>query len=82
MTGKPLIRRERARRDLEETAHNYFAEGGEALELRFINAIDSFLTKLSLGHKNAQQCARNQRSNRAVTAPRTNHSQPMCATCG
>jgi len=28
VTGKPVIRRERARRDLEEAADYHFAEGG------------------------------------------------------
>ena len=39
MTGKSLIRRERARRDLEEAADDCFADGGEAAELRFIGVI-------------------------------------------
>jgi toxin ParE1/3/4 len=40
---KPLVRRERARRDLEEATDYYDAEGGEALELRFIDAIEQTL---------------------------------------
>ncbi len=47
MTGKSLIRRERARRDLEEAADDYFAEGGEALELRFIDAIEHTLNLIA-----------------------------------
>jgi len=47
VTGKSLIRRERARRDLEEAADYYFAEGGEALELRFIDAIEHTLNLIA-----------------------------------
>ena len=47
MTGKPVIRRERARRDLEEAADYYFADGGEALELRFIDAIEHTLNLIA-----------------------------------
>ncbi|EIC21536.1 hypothetical protein [Thiorhodovibrio frisius] len=38
--AKPVIRRERSRKDLEEAADFHFAQGGEALELRFIDAIE------------------------------------------
>lgn len=44
MTGKPVIRRERARRDLEKAADDYFAE---ALELRFIDAIEHTLNLIA-----------------------------------
>lgn len=47
MTGKPLIRRKQARRDLEGAADDYFAEGGEALELRFIDAIEHTLNLIA-----------------------------------
>ena len=47
MTGKPVIRREQARRDLEQAADDYFAEGGAALELRFIDVIEHTLNLIA-----------------------------------
>ncbi|WPL10808.1 MULTISPECIES: type II toxin-antitoxin system RelE/ParE family toxin [Thiorhodovibrio] len=41
--AKPVIRRERSSKDLEEAADFHFAQGGEALELRFIDAIERTL---------------------------------------
>ncbi|WP_058554185.1 type II toxin-antitoxin system RelE/ParE family toxin [Thiohalocapsa sp. ML1] len=40
MTRKPVIRRQRARRDLEDAADYYYGKGGGALELRFIDAVE------------------------------------------
>ena len=47
MTGKLVIRRERARRDLEEAADDYFVEGGKALELRVIDVIEHTLNLIA-----------------------------------
>lgn len=43
MTGKAIIRRKLARRDLEDAIDYYCGEGGEALELRFIDAMEQTL---------------------------------------
>ncbi len=47
MTGRSLIRRERARRDLEEAADYHFAEGGDTLEARFIDSIEHKLNLIA-----------------------------------
>ncbi len=41
MSPKPVIRRERVRQDIEDAADYYFHEGGQALELRFIEAVEA-----------------------------------------
>jgi toxin ParE1/3/4 len=43
VTGKAIIRRKLARRDLEDASDYYYGEGGEALELRFIDAMEQTL---------------------------------------
>lgn len=41
MTGKPIVRREQADQDISQAADYYVAEGGERLELRFVDALDA-----------------------------------------
>jgi toxin ParE1/3/4 len=40
VTRKPVIRRQRARSDVEDAAYYYYENGGEVLELRFIDAVE------------------------------------------
>ena len=40
MSGKPLVLRERARRDIDEAVEHYLAEAGEAVALAFIDALE------------------------------------------
>jgi toxin ParE1/3/4 len=40
VTRKPVIRRQRARRDVEDAADYYYENGGEVLELQFIDAVE------------------------------------------
>jgi toxin ParE1/3/4 len=47
MTSKPLVLRERARRDVDEATDFYLAEAGEAVALRFIDALQTTLGALS-----------------------------------
>jgi toxin ParE1/3/4 len=41
MNAPRIVRRGRAERDIDEAAEHYFAEGGVALELRFIDALEA-----------------------------------------
>ncbi len=41
MTAKPVVLRERAEADIDETAAHYLAEGGADLVLRFIDALET-----------------------------------------
>ncbi|HMC15622.1 MAG TPA: type II toxin-antitoxin system RelE/ParE family toxin, partial [Albitalea sp.] len=41
MTAKPVVLRERAEADIEETTAHYVAEGGPELALRFIDALET-----------------------------------------
>jgi toxin ParE1/3/4 len=41
MNATRIVRRGRADRDIDEAAEHYFAEGGVALELRFIDALEA-----------------------------------------
>lgn len=47
MTGKPLIPRERAHRDVEEAIEYYVEEAGTAVALRFVDAIDEAYRQIS-----------------------------------
>ena len=40
MSGKPVVLRERARRDIDEAVEHYLAEAGPAVALAFINALE------------------------------------------
>ena len=40
MSVTRIVRRRRAERDIDEAAEHYFEEGGVALELRFIDALE------------------------------------------
>ena len=40
MSGKPLVLRKRARRDIDEAVERYLAEAGEAVALDFIDALE------------------------------------------
>jgi toxin ParE1/3/4 len=47
MSAKPAVRRSQAQKDLAAAAGHYFAEGGSALEIRFIDAVQAALGRLS-----------------------------------
>lgn len=47
MTRKAVVRRSQAQRDIEEAADHYFAEGGAALELRFVDALQAAVTRIA-----------------------------------
>jgi toxin ParE1/3/4 len=47
MTRKAVVRRSRAQKDIERAADHYFAEGGTALELRFIDALHAAVTRIA-----------------------------------
>ncbi len=47
MIAKPIIRRALARVDILNAADYYFHEGGQALELRFIDAIEAALLHIA-----------------------------------
>ena len=47
MTRKAVVRRSQAQKDIEQAADHYFAEGGTALELRFINALHAAVTRIA-----------------------------------
>ena len=40
MSGKPIVPRERARRDIDEAVGHYLAEAGPAVALAFIDALE------------------------------------------
>ena len=40
MSGKPVVLRETARRDIDEAVGHYLAEAGEAVALAFIDALE------------------------------------------
>ncbi len=47
MNVKRVVRRERAERDIDEAAAHYRAEGGPALELRFIDALEAAIRQVA-----------------------------------
>jgi toxin ParE1/3/4 len=47
MTRKAVVRRSQAQKDIEQAADHYFAEGGTALELRFIDALQAAVTRIA-----------------------------------
>ena len=50
MSGKPVVLRERARRDIDEAVERYLAEAGEAVARDFIWSWDN-LKKLIAGQR-------------------------------
>lgn len=48
MSGKRVVRRQRAARDIEEAADYYFERGGEPLELRFIDALGAAIRYIAV----------------------------------
>ena len=40
MSGKPVVLRERARRDIDEAIEHYLSEAGPAVALDFVNALE------------------------------------------
>ena len=40
MSGKPVVLRERARRDIDEAVEHYLAEAGPAVPLAFVDALE------------------------------------------
>ena len=51
MSGKPVVLRERARRDIDEAVEHYLAEAGEAVALGFIDALED--TRRRIGEQPA-----------------------------
>ena len=51
MSGKPVVLRERARRDIDEAIEHYLSEAGPALALDFIDALDD--TRRLIGERPA-----------------------------
>lgn len=47
MTRKVIARRAVARRDIEQSADHYFREGGVALELRFLAAVETAIDHIA-----------------------------------
>ncbi|MBG9386667.1 type II toxin-antitoxin system RelE/ParE family toxin [Caenimonas aquaedulcis] len=47
MTAKAVVRRSQAQKDIQRAADHYFAEGGTALEVRFIDAMQAAIRKIS-----------------------------------
>ena len=46
MSGKPVVLRERARRDIDEAVEHYTAEAGPAVALAFIDALEDALRRI------------------------------------
>ena len=46
MSGKPVVLRERARRDIDEAIEHYLTEAGPAVALRFIDALEDTLRQI------------------------------------
>lgn len=47
MTRKAVARRSQAQKDIEQAADHYFAEGGAALEIRFIDALQAAVARIA-----------------------------------
>ncbi len=47
MSGKQVVLRERAQRDVEEAVEHYLAESGEAVALTFIDALEDAIRHIS-----------------------------------
>ena len=46
MSGKPVVLRERAKRDIDEAIEHYLSEAGPAVALDFIDALDDTLRQI------------------------------------
>jgi len=46
VSGKPVVLRERARRDVDEAVEHYLSEAGPAVALRFIDALEDTLRQI------------------------------------
>ena len=46
MSGKPVVLRERARRDIDEAIEHYLSEAGQAVALNFIDALEDTLRQI------------------------------------
>ena len=46
MSGKPVVLRERARRDIDEAVEHYLSEAGPAVALNFIDALEDALRQI------------------------------------
>ena len=46
MSGKPVVFRERARRDIDEAIEHYLSEAGPAVALKFIDALEDTLQQI------------------------------------
>ena len=46
MSGKPVVLRERARRDVDEVIEHYLSEAGPAVALNFIDALEDTLRQI------------------------------------
>ena len=46
MSGKPVVLRERARRDIDEAVEHYMAEAGPAVALAFIDALEDAFRRI------------------------------------
>lgn len=51
MSGKPVVLRERAQRDIDEAIEHYLAEAGPAVALAFIDAVED--TRRRIGEQPA-----------------------------
>ena len=49
MSGKPVVLRERAQRDVDEAIEHYLAEAGSAVTLVFVDAIED--TRRRIGER-------------------------------
>ena len=47
MSGKPVVLRERARRDIDETIERYLSKAGPTVALNFIEALEDTLRQIS-----------------------------------
>ena len=46
MSGKPVVLRERAQRDIDEAIEHYLSEAGQAVALNFIDALEDTLRQI------------------------------------
>ena len=46
MSGKPVVLRERARRDIDEAIEHYLSEAGPTVALKFIDALEGTLRQI------------------------------------
>ena len=46
MSGKPVVLREQARRDIDEAVEHYLSEAGPAVALSFVDALEDTLSQI------------------------------------